>query len=99
MASIDSMTFDQATPYIAGQEIILTVDYTPDVPGVTPTTFNATATITNAAGAVVATSPPAPFTVNVPAPAGDVVAVTDDGNRVWAKASDSGTVAVFSATA
>lgn len=97
MASIDSMTFDQAS-YTPGQPVTLTVDYTPDTPGVVPQTFTATSVITNAAGAQVASSS-APFVVDTPQPSGDVVSVTDDGNRTWAKASDSGTVAVFSATA
>ena len=98
MASIDSIAFDQAS-YDQGATITVTVGYTPDSPSATPTTFNATATITDSSGAVVATSAPAPFIVNVPAPAGDVVAVTDDGNRAWAQSSDSGSVAVFTATA
>lgn len=77
----------------------LTIGYTPDTPSAVPTTFSATATITDASGTVVATSAPAPFIVNEPQAAGDVVAVTDDGNRTWALGSDTGSVAVFSATA
>jgi len=92
MASIDLMTFDQAA-YTPGELVTLTVDYTPDVGS---QTFTATAVITDAAGAQVATSS-APFVVNTPA--GDVVGVTDDGGHVWAQASDTGTVAVFTTTA
>ena len=97
MASIDSLTFDQAS-YDQGATVTLTVAYTADSPSVVPTTFNATANITDSAGAVVATSS-APFVVNVAQPAGDTVSVTDDGNRTWTEASDSGSVAVFTAVA
>lgn len=98
MASIDSMTFDQDV-YNQGDMITLTVAYTPDVPGVVPQTFTATETISDASGATVATSS-APFVVNEPQPAGDVLGTpTDDGNRAWTKVSDSGSVGVFTATA
>jgi hypothetical protein len=97
MASIDSMTFDQAS-YNQGDTITLTVDYTPDVPGVTPTTFTATSVVTNSAGEQTATSS-ADFVVNVAQPGGDTVATTDTGGRTWTEISDSGTVAVFTATA
>ena len=53
MASIDSMTFDEAA-YNPGDLITLTVGYTPDTPAVVPTTFNATASITDSGGNVVA---------------------------------------------
>ena len=59
MASIDSMTFDQAA-YNPGDLINLTIDYAPDTPSVVPTTFNATASITDASGNIVASSS-APF--------------------------------------
>ena len=97
MASIDSMTFDAAA-YNPGDLITLTVDYTPDTPSVVPTTFNATATITDSTGTVQASSS-APFVINVAQPAGDQVSVTDDDNHAWAETSDSGSVAVFTATA
>ena len=97
MASIDSFTFDQAS-YDQGATVTATIGYTPDSPSVVPTTFNATANITDASGTVVATSS-APFVVNVAQAAGDTVSVTDDGSRTWTEASDSGSVAVFTAVA
>ena len=97
MASIDTMTFDQAA-YNPGDPISLTIGYTPDTPSVVPTTFNATASITDASGNVVASSS-APFVINEAQASGDQVGVTDDGSHAWAKASDTGTVAVFSTTA
>ena len=93
MASIDSMTFDQAS-YTPGQVVTLTVDYTPDAP--VGQVFTATAVITDSAGAQVATSS-APFTV-VPAGSGDVVSVSDDSARPWAQVSDTGTVATTHST-
>jgi hypothetical protein len=96
MASIDTMTFDQAA-YSPGDTVTLSVGYTPDTPAVTPQVFTATATISDAAGNVLGSNT-APFTVNVPQP-GDKVGVSDDGNHTWAEASDSGTVAVFTTTA
>ena len=97
MASVDSLTFDQPS-YNTGDVITLTVDFTPDSPSVVPTTFTATASITDAAGTVVATNA-APFVVNVAQPAGDVVSVTDTGSRTWTATSDTGSVAIFTATA
>ena len=97
MASIDSMVFDQAA-YNPGDPISLTVDYTPDTPSVVPTTFSATASITDASGNVVASSS-APFVINEAQASGDQVGVSDDGNHGWAKASDTGTVAVFTTSA
>lgn len=97
MASIDSMSFDQPA-YNPGDPVTLTIGYTPDTPSVVPTTFNATASITDSGGNVVATSV-APFVINVAQPSGDQVSVTDDDNHTWAEASDSGSVAVFTATA
>ena len=91
------MTFDEAA-YNPGDLITLTVDYTPDTPSVVPTTFNATAVITDSGGNQVASSS-APFVINVAQPAGDQVSVTDDDNHTWAETSDSGSVAVFTATA
>ena len=97
MASVDSITFDQDV-YNPGDVITCAVGYTPDTPSVVPQTFTATVNVTNSGGTVVATST-APFVVNEPQPAGDVVSVTDDGNRTWAQASDTGSVATFTATA
>ena len=99
MASINSMVFDQAT-YNPGALITLDIDYTPDNPSVVPTTFTATAVITDSTGTQVASSA-APFVVNVAQPAGDQVSVTDTGNRTWAETpgSDTGSAVVFTATA
>jgi len=100
MASIDSISFDQPS-YTPGELITCTIAYTPDSPSVIPTTFSATATITNAAGEVVATSAPAEFVVNEPQPAGDVVAVTDTGSHTWTETpgSDTGSSVVFTTSA
>jgi len=97
MATINAMTFDQAS-YNPGDTITLTVSYTADTPSVNPVTETATANVTDAAGTVTATST-APFVVNEPVSAGDVVSVTDTGNHTWAEQSDSGSVAVFTTTA
>lgn len=97
MASIQSITFDEAS-YAPGDTISLTVDYTPDQPGTTPTTFSATVTITDASGAAVANAS-APFVVAEPVAGGDTVSVSDDGGRAWSQQSDSGSVAVFTAIA
>jgi hypothetical protein len=97
MASIQSITFDQAA-YNPGDTITLTVDYTADVPGTTPTTFMATVNVTDSTGAVTATAS-APFVINVPAAGGDVVSVTDTDGHTWTQVSDSGSVAVFTTIA
>ena len=97
MASITSMSFDQPA-YSPGDTMTLTVDYVADTPSVNPVTGNALASITDAGGTITA-SDSAPFVVNEPVAAGDVVSVTDDGGRAWTEVSDSGSVAVFSATA
>ena len=98
MASINSMTFDQSA-YAAGATITLTVAYTPDTtPVTTPTTFTATTVITDASGAQVATSS-GDFVVDEVTVPGDVLATTDTGSRTWAKITDDGATAVFTATA
>ena len=97
MATIDSLTFDKPA-YNPGDAVSLTVDYTPDTPSVVPKTFTVTASITNAGGTVVATNS-GPFTVNEPQASGDAVSATDDGSRVWTRASDTGAVAVLTTTA
>jgi hypothetical protein len=99
MASIDSLTFDQAA-YNPGDLITLTVGYTPDSPSVVPTTFTATAVISDANGNQLATSS-APFVINVSQPAGDTVSVTDTDNHAWAETagSDTGSSVVFTTTA
>lgn len=98
MASIDTMTFDQSTPYAQNAPVTLTIGYTPDVPGVVPTTFTANAVITDASGNQVASSA-SDFVVNVAQPSGDKVSVADTGSRTWTEASDSGSVAVFTTVA
>jgi hypothetical protein len=98
MASIQSITFDQAS-YNPGDTITLTVDYTADSASTpTPQTFTATVVITNSGGSQTATQS-APFVINIPGTGGDVVSVTDDDNHTWAEQSDSGSVAVFTTTA
>ena len=97
MASVDTLTFDEAA-YSQGDTITLTVDYTPDSPSSVPQTFTATVNVTNSGGTVVASNT-APFVVNEAQAAGDTVSATDDGSRTWAPQSDSGSVAVLTATA
>ena len=97
MASIQSVTFDQAS-YPPGAPITLTVDYTPDQPGTTPSSHTATVIITDSTGTVQA-QVAAPFVVDVPVPGGNVVSVTDDAGDTWVQQSNSGTVAVFTTTA
>jgi hypothetical protein len=97
MASIDSVTFDQES-YNPGDVITITVAYTPDTPGVNPVVFTATANVSDSSGVEVATSS-AQFVVNEAVLAGDTVSVTDTGNRAWTQSSDSGSVAVFTASA
>ena len=97
MASIDSMTFDQAS-YNVGDTITLVVDYTPDVAGTVPTTFTATTTITDGSGQQTAASS-ADFVVNEAQAGGDTLATTDTGGRSWQETSDTGSVATFTTTA
>ncbi len=99
MASINSLTFDQPV-YNPGDLITLDIDYTADTPSVVPTTFTATAVITDATGTQVASSA-APFVINVAQAAGDVVSVTDTGNHDWTPTpgSDTGSSVVFTTTA
>lgn len=98
MASIDAITFDEAA-YNPGDLVTCTMNYTPDNPSSVPQTFNFTGTLTDSGGNVVATSAPAPFVVNEPQPAGDKPGGSDDGNRTWTVASDTGSVATLTATA
>jgi hypothetical protein len=97
VASITSMSFDAAA-YSPGDLMTLTIQYVADTPSVNPVNGNATADITDSAGTVTATDA-APFVVNQPVDGGDTVSVSDDGGRTWTEVSDSGSVAVFSATA
>jgi hypothetical protein len=101
MASVNSITFDQAS-YLAGSTITATVDYTPDTPSVVATTFTLTANVSDSTGAVVATNT-GDFVVNTPQ-AGDTVSVSDTGSRTWAEGSttvesDSSLSVPFTATA
>lgn len=96
MASIDTMTFDQPA-YAPGDTITLTIGYTPDTPSVTPVTQTATVSLNDPSGTMLSADT-ADFVVNQLAP-GDTLAVTDTGSRQWTQVSDSGTVAVFTATA
>ena len=99
MASINSLTFDQPA-YNPGALVTLDISYTPDNPSVVPTTFTATAVITDSTGTQVASSA-APFVVNVAQAAGDVVSVTDTDNHTWTETpgSDTGSSVVFTTTA
>jgi len=99
MASINSLSFDQPS-YTPGDLITLTIGYTPDSPSVVPTTFTATATISDSAGNPLG-SASAPFVVNVSQAAGDVVSVTDDGSHTWTETpgSDTGSSVVFTTSA
>jgi hypothetical protein len=97
VASVDTITFDEAA-YAPGATITMTVGYTPDSPSVVPQTFTATVNVSDPSGNVLATNT-APFVVNESQPAGDVVSATDTGSRTWALASDTGSVAVLTATA
>jgi len=102
MATINSITFDEAA-YAAGATITATIDYVPDVPSVTPTTFTMTANVVNSGGTTVATQT-ADFIVNEAQPGGDTVQVSDTGDRTWTEgatvADGSGGLDVtFTATA
>lgn len=101
MASVNSITFDQAA-YEVGATITATVDYTPDTPSVVPSTFTFTANVTDPNGNVVGSNT-ADFVVNTPQP-GDSVSVSDTGNRTWTEGSTTteadGSLSVpFTATA
>lgn len=103
MASVDTFAFNAGTGGVNGtydenDPIQVSIGYTPDSPSSVPTTFTLTANLTNAAGTQVATNS-SPFVVNVAQPAGDVLSVSDTGNRTWTDVSDNGSVAVFSAVA
>jgi hypothetical protein len=96
MAVINSITFSQAS-YTPGQTVEVTVDYTPDTPGVTTQSVSVTVNVTDQSGNILTTDT-ATFTVNTPQ-AGDSVTVSDSGDRTWTQVSDNGTVAVFTAIA
>jgi hypothetical protein len=92
MASIDALTFDKPA-YAPGDGVTLTVNYTPDTPGVVSQTFNVTVNVNAPDGTIVATQS-TPLVVNTPQ-GGDTVSVSDDGGHAWSQASDNGSVAVF----
>lgn len=91
--SITSIVFDKPGGYNPGDTITATVVY---VPGTAPKTFTFTGTVTDSAsgGASTATG-----TFSVNQPDATTVSAQDTGTRNWVKKSDSGTVAVFTATA
>jgi len=89
--SITSVTFDKAS-YVPGQLINATVTY---VPGTADTTLTFTGTVTDSAGQTGELTAQFVTTANSPS----TVTAADSGNRTWTKISDSGTVAVFQATA
>jgi hypothetical protein len=89
---ITSITFDKAS-YVSGTTITATVVYAPGMSASTETfTGTATDSTTGSSGNMTGS-----FTVET----ADATTVTgaDSGNRTWTKTSDSGTVAVFTATA
>lgn len=88
---ITSITFDQ-TAYLPGTTITATVNYTPGMQNSTQT-FTGTATDSKNRTGTLAVS----FSV-LQAVATSATAA-DSGSRVWTKVSDSGGVAVFTATA
>ncbi len=97
MAAITSVTFDKAA-YDQGDTVTCTVEYSPDVPSVAVSAQDATADLVNAGGTVTA-SLGAGFTVAVPQEGADKVRVSDVTGRQWTEVSDTGAVAVFTATA
>jgi len=94
--SITSIVFDKGS-YNAGDTITATVTYVAGQ-SVTPNTKTftgvATDSVTGAKGQLVAN-----FIVNALSPDATAVSATDSDGRTWTKASDSGTVAVFTAVA
>ncbi len=87
MAITVSASLDKPT-YKTGDTMTLTVNYS-DAATVADTV---TATVTDAAGN---TQPGTASAIINP----DTVSVADTANRTWTKVSDSGSVAVFTATA
>lgn len=95
--SITSISFNQPS-YTPGQTIQATVTYvkgTSESPTTQTLTGTVTDTVTGQTGTLNQT-----FTVNG-ATVSDITTptVSDTGSRTWTKASDTGTVAVFTATA
>lgn len=89
---ISTITFDQVS-YTPGQTMHATVDYSP---GTSPVTHSFTGNAVDGA-----TGLTGDLVVNFITVINDstVVSAADSGSRTWTKVSDSGTVAVFSATA
>lgn len=90
--SITSISFDK-TSYTPGQTVTATVTY---VPGTAPKSFTFTGTVTDTATNAQGT---ATGTFSVNEPDATTVSATDSGNRTWTKASDTGSVATFTAVA
>lgn len=87
-APVVSISVDKQT-YAVGDKITATVVYSdPDA-----RTYTGTVTGTDAEGHV--STATATFAISDPV----TVTVTDDGNRTWTKISDTGSTAVFTATA
>jgi hypothetical protein len=89
---VTSISFDKTT-YSAGQVITATVDYTQGT-GSASQNFTATATdsVSGLTGALSSS-------FSVVSNDSTTVTVSDSGSRTWTKVSDSGSVAVFTATA
>jgi hypothetical protein len=96
--SITSITFDK-TAYNSGDLIQATVAYVAGTSGGQPSTQTLTGTatdsVTGQSGALTVTFTVSGQTVKDPT----AVTVSDSGNRSWAKVSDNGSVAVFTAAA
>ncbi len=93
---ISSITFDQAS-YNTGATMTATVDYTAGVsssPSVETFTGTATDSVTSQVGTLAVT-----FTVVTDSNDPTAVTGADTGAHVWTKASDTGSVAVFTAVA
>lgn len=89
---VSSITFDQAA-YNVGDKITVTVNYTAGTSG-TSQSFTGTAKDSS-------TGKSGTLTVNFSVLKSDTttLTVTDTGSRTWALVTDSGSVAVFTATA
>jgi ribosomal protein L19 len=90
--TITSISFDKTT-YLPGDTITATVNYTQ---GTSDSIQTLTGTVTDSTTGRTGTLQQT-FTVQVKDTT--TVSVTDSGNRTWTKASDTGSVAKFTATA
>jgi hypothetical protein len=89
---ISGITFDK-TSYNPGDVITATVTY---VPGSSSSVQNLTGTATDSVSGATGTLQ---VTFTVVTKDTTTVSVSDTGSRIWTKKSDTGTVAVFTATA